>query len=227
MTWQDVRDEVLRRIRARVWAPGDLIPTEAALAAELGCARATVNRALREIAATGLLDRRRKAGTRVALRPVAKAVFDIPVMREEVEASGRAYAHRRLSRAVRRAPAAMARAIGTHAGAEMLRLGALHLADGAPYALEDRWIALGTVPEARDEPFEAVSANEWLLRHAPYTHGEIAFGAVAADAGTARSLDCAEGAPLMSLDRVTWNGARPVTQVRILFHAGYALRTAL
>ena len=68
--WQSVQTEVLRRIHAREWEPGDLIPNESDLALEFGCARTTVNRALRAIADSGLLDRRRKAGTRVLNRSV-------------------------------------------------------------------------------------------------------------------------------------------------------------
>jgi len=79
--WQGVREEVLRRIHARVWAPGDLLPTETELAAEFGCARTTVNRALRTLAESGLLDRKRKAGTRVVRHPVRKATLSIPVIR--------------------------------------------------------------------------------------------------------------------------------------------------
>ena len=46
--WEDIRTEVLRRIRQRIWAPGGLIPNEEDLATEFGVARATVNRALRD-----------------------------------------------------------------------------------------------------------------------------------------------------------------------------------
>jgi len=81
------------------WKPGDLIPNEADLALEFGCARTTVNRALRALAETGLLDRRRKAGTRVAAQPVAKATLDIAVIRQEVEARGQTYSYRRIARA--------------------------------------------------------------------------------------------------------------------------------
>ena len=62
-SWQSVQEEVLARIHSRQWKPGDLIPNEADLAQEFGCARATVNRALQNLADEGLLDRRRKAGT--------------------------------------------------------------------------------------------------------------------------------------------------------------------
>jgi formimidoylglutamate deiminase len=86
-SWQAVQDEVRRRIAERVWRPGAFIPHEADLAREFGCARATVNRALRELAEEGLLDRRRKAGTRVAVNPIRRARFDIPVIRDEIEAS--------------------------------------------------------------------------------------------------------------------------------------------
>ena len=80
--WQSVHAEVLRRIRSREWLPGALIPNETDLAAEFGCARATVSRALRELADAGLLTRRRKAGTHVALNPVRKATLQIPVIHE-------------------------------------------------------------------------------------------------------------------------------------------------
>ena len=95
--WQSVQDEVLRRINSRLWKPGDLIPNEADLATEFGCARATVNRALQNLADSGLLDRRRKAGTRVALHPVRKATLDIPVIRREIEGKGHAYLYSLIS----------------------------------------------------------------------------------------------------------------------------------
>ena len=70
-----------QRIYSRQWQPGELIPNEADLAIEFGCARVTMNRALRALAETGLLDRRRKVGTRVTLNPITKATLQIPVIR--------------------------------------------------------------------------------------------------------------------------------------------------
>ena len=102
--WQSVQGEVLRRIRTRMWKPGDLIPNEANLALEFGCARSTVNRALRAVAEAGLLDRRRKAGTRVTAQPVAKATLSIAIIRREVEERGRKYSYQRIAREVRVPP---------------------------------------------------------------------------------------------------------------------------
>ena len=99
---------------------------------------------------------------------------------------------------------------------KMLRVAALHLADDLPHALEDRWINPATVPAAEDEPFEEVNANEWLLAHAPYTRGEIAFSAATAASAQARALHCEEGGALFTLDRLTWDFDRSVTKVRLL-----------
>lgn len=109
VTWQTIQNEALRRIRDREWKPGQMIPHEADLAEELGCARATVNRALRELAAAGFLERRRKAGTRVALNPVRKATFDIPIIRHDVEGRGAKHGYRLLDRAMRTTPAEILR----------------------------------------------------------------------------------------------------------------------
>lgn len=79
--------------RRGIWAQGELIPNEADLALEFGCAPNTVNRALRTVADTGLLDRRCKAGTRVAVQPVAKATLIIPDIRSEIEERGQTYGY--------------------------------------------------------------------------------------------------------------------------------------
>ncbi len=226
-SWQSVQEEVLRRIHAREWPPGDLIPNEADLAEEFGCSRATVNRALRTLAETGLLDRRRKAGTRVAAQPVAKATLDISVIRMDIEARGQRYDHRLIARKTAIPPTAVSAAMQSAPETAMLYLKALHLADGQPYALEDRWIRLDVVPEAAEERFDEISSNEWLLRHAPYTHGDIAFSAVNATDVEAQALGCAAGAALFIIDRLTWNRSDAVTKVRIVFAPGHQMRTVL
>lgn len=225
--WQSVQDEVLRRIHAREWPPGELIPNEADLAIEFGCARSTVNRALRSLAESGLLDRRRKAGTRVAAQPVAKATIDIAVIRHEVEEHGAKYGYQLIERSVAVPPVSVSGSMKTKTRDKLLHVRALHLADDAAYAVEDRWINTTVVPAAAAEPFDVLSANEWLMQHAPYTHGDIAFSAVQADQRDADVLGVAPLSALFAIDRVTWDNSASVTKVRLLFSPGYKLRTQL
>lgn len=225
--WQSVQTEVRRRIHAREWKPGDLIPNEADLALEFGCARTTVNRALRAVADAGLLDRRRKAGTRVATHPVAKATLTIALIRNEIEDRGQSYGYRRITRDVAVPPEAIREVMKSSTRRPLLHVCALHLADDVPYAFEDRWIDPDVVPDAMRESYETISANEWLLKHTPYTHGEILFSATQATPDETAVLNCPAASALFTIDRVTWDGASAVTKVRLLYGPGHQVRTVL
>ena len=226
-TWQAVQDEVRRRIATRQWRPGDFIPHETDLAREFGCARATVNRALRELADEGLLDRRRKAGTRVAVNPVRRTRLDIPVIRDEIEAQGRVCRHAVLSREEGEPPPDIRARMEIDPGRRLLHVRTLYTADGAPYVLEDRWINTEAVPAALSETFSAISPTEWLVREVPFEAGEFAFSAITSTPAEASALSCEAGVGLFVLDRTTWSGGRAITSVRLVFHPGYRLHTRI
>jgi GntR family histidine utilization transcriptional repressor len=210
--WHDIEAEVLRRIRERRWPPGSAIPHEADLAREFGVARATVNRALQALAGAGWLDRRRRAGTRVAAHPVRKAVLSIPILKAEIEATGMAYGYRLLRREVR---------------AHVLEVAALHLADGAAFVHEDRKVNLTVVPAIADIDLGVASANAWLVANAPFSHGNFAVAAERAGAAMAALMGVAEGAALLTVERTTWDGADWITEVRLTYREGHRIRTVI
>jgi GntR family transcriptional regulator, histidine utilization repressor len=207
--------------------PGEQIPHEADLAEEFGCARTTVNRAMRDLAESGLVVRKRRAGTRVALNPPQRATLTIPIIREEVEALGKTYRHSLLERDFRPLPPMLHGAFQVTLGADVLFLKTLHFADDRPFAFEERYINLEAAPEARNMTFEDVSANEWLVHSAPYSHGDLSFFAVNADERMSRKLDTAPGTALFSMERITWSGAQPITHVRLIYAPGYRMRTEI
>lgn len=223
--WQSIRQEILRRIVSRDWKPGELVPGEVELAAEFGCARATVSRALREVAEAGLLERRRKAGTRVALNPVRKATLDIPITRVEIEQRGAAYGYVLLSVAREEPPVAILGRLGLDPGRALLHVRCVHMADGAAYAYEDRWVDETAVPAITAVDLARTSANEWLVTNAPYTDGDFAFEAVGADETDAAALGTRPGTALLVVRRTTWTGRDPITHVRLAYAPGHAMRT--
>lgn len=224
MGWEDVRAEVLRRIRARDWLPGAMIPNEEALAQEFGVARATVNRALRDLAESGLLERRRKAGTRVAALPVRRATLEIPVIRQEVEARGQVHAFRLLDERMALPPVPVAGQLGWASGAAKLYLETLHLADGKPYAHETRWLDPVHLPDPRPD-FASISVNEWLVTHVAFATGDIAFAAEAADPRSAEVLGVPQGAALFVTERTTFTTESAITFVRLIHAPGYRMVT--
>jgi GntR family histidine utilization transcriptional repressor len=226
-SWRDIREEILRRIHERVWAPGDPIPNEADLAVEFDCARTTVSRALRDLAEKGLVVRKRRAGTRVAVNPPALAMLQIPVLREEIESRGFRYRHAILEREIRVPPSVIRHRLDLAADAPALKVVTLHLADARPYTHDDRWINIETVPEAATHDFADLSPNEWLVQNAPYTHGDIAIVAERASAPEAEHLGCRSDDAILVLERATWRDRASITTTRMAFAPGYRLITGL
>ncbi len=216
--WESIRAEVLRRIRDRVWPPGGLIPGEEALAEEFGVARATVNRALRDLAEAGVIERKKRAGTRVAELPVRRARLDIPVIRLDVLARGLAYGFDLLADRSLPAPVPVTSRLGLPQGTPMRYLETLHLAGGRPYVLESRWLNPAILPDPALGPapdFARESVNEWLVTHVSLVSGDIAFTAEPATPREAEVLGVPPGTALLIAERTTQGTTGPVTQVRL------------
>lgn len=223
VTFREIKREVLSRIRSNIWAPGALLPSEVDLAAEFGCARATVSRAMRELSDEGILDRRRKAGTRVNASPVRQVRFEIPLVRTEIESTGARYRYALVSREVIVGPDWLRARLALPPGARMLHLECMHYADGVPFQFEDRWISLTTVPAAEAADFSLINPNEWLVQQVPFTDAEIRFSATAADKTLGRFLLVEPNSPVFTVDRTTWLSGDPVTNARLFFARGYQM----
>lgn len=205
-----IYDDIEGRILSGDWAPGVRIPFEHELTETYGCSRMTVNKAISELAARGLVTRRRRAGTFVAQPRVHSAILAIPDLRAEATQRGMAYEYRLLSRR-ERPPAAGERDLA--GGGLLLELDGLHLGDGAALALERRLIALSAAPEAASVDFSAAPPGSWLLDAEPWTEAEHRISAVSATAQDARLLGLKAGAACLCVERRTWRDGQGVTQV--------------
>lgn len=222
---QAIETEVRRRIVEREWRQGQRIPDEADLAVEFEAARSTVNKALQRLADDGLLDRRRRAGTRVAVDPVRKATFTISIVREQVEQAGMAYSHRVIAQRRAPVPGDIAARLGIAPGTVLLHMRALHYGDGRPFQLEDRWLNTAAVRGLEHADFWQLNANEWLVRNTPYLRAEMSFSAENATRRDARLLQTQLGQALLVLRRSTWNDLGPITTVRVAYPPGHEMTT--
>ncbi len=222
---QAIETEVRRRIVEREWRQGQRIPDEADLAVEFDAARSTVNKALQRLADEGLLDRRRRAGTRVAVDPVRKATFAISIVREQVEQAGMAYSHRVVAQRRTPVPEDIAARLGIAPGTPLIHMRALHYGDGRPFQLEDRWLNPEAVRGLERADFWQLNANEWLVRNTPYLRAEMSFSAENASRRDARLLQTQVGQALLVLHRSTWNDLGPVTSVRVAYPPGHVVTT--
>jgi GntR family transcriptional regulator, histidine utilization repressor len=221
--FRDIKREVFRRIRNNEWGPGTLLPGEVDLAVEFGCARATVNRAMQELSDDGIIERRRKGGSRVKLAPSRQVTFEIPLIRAEVEGRGAEYRYQLISDAIEHAPDWLADRFGIASSISVRHIECLHYANQSPFQYEDRWINLSAVPRAELADFSSISPNEWLVSEVPYTNAEVRFSATRADTKISTLLQTVAGEPIFLSERSTWLSQTPVTNVRLYFTPAYQM----
>lgn len=217
--YKAVKAAVLDRIRSGDLAFGDPLPCETTLAEEFGCARLTVHRALRELADEGYVERRRRAGTRVATRASRGVQLSIARVDEEVFARNAVYRYELLSRSIRVPPPEVAEAFGIPKGGDALHVLCRHWADERVFQIEDRWMNLAAVPAAAEQPFKHFGPNRWLLQHVPFSDVMHDISAVAAAPPDAAILGVQEGHPLLRIGRKTVSKGTCITLV-CLKHPG-------
>lgn len=225
--YKSIKQVVLNRIQDGTWAPDSFLPTEMELATEFSSTRTTVNRALRELAEEGYLERKRKSGTRVLEAPVRQARLAIPLIREEIRAAGASYRYFHVSSGKTPLPAWLAGRLNLSTETEAVHVRSLHYADESPFQFEDRWIIAGSVAGLDTVDFKMISPNEWLVQTVPVSNVDLSFGATNADAEVARLLDTPEGSALFLTERVTWLRGAPVTFTRMYHAPGYRMTTKL
>lgn len=212
-----IRADIEHRVLSGEWRPGDRIPFEHELMAQYDCARMTVNKAMASLAEAGLIVRRRRAGSFVAQPRIQSVILEIPDIQAEIIARGEDYDLKLLSRRRRKPLANRADEKALAGKGDLLALRCLHLANGRPFALEDRLISLAAVPEAEHIDFGSESPGTWLLGHVPWTEAEHRITAINADRDVAATLDIEPRDACLALDRRTWRASEHITQVRQIF----------
>jgi GntR family histidine utilization transcriptional repressor len=209
-----IRSEIEARILAGKLQPGARLPIEHELMRDYGCSRMTVSKALSALAAAGLIDRRKRAGSFVARPRVHSMVLDIPDLEQEVRQRGQDYRYELLGRDVRTPDQASAEEAALARNGQLLLLEGVHHADGIPLAMEWRLTSLSAVPGIDGVDFEKASPGAWLLKHVPWTQAETRIAAVAADRTIAGRLHLPVGSPCLLIERRTWRGEEGITLVR-------------
>lgn len=214
----EIQREIENNITSGKWGPGHRIPPETELVTTYGCSRMTVNKALSNLVATGLITRKPRAGSVVAPPRLVEPLMSIQDIRAEVLSLDRTYNFEISGRSSRRImEESDARYIGVPVGTPILTFDIMHFADGLPFALESRQVSLATVPEIETADFSEVPPGTWLLRNVAWTDAEHSMRAIAADPVMAKRLRVDNGAPCMSLARRTYKDGDLITFVRFIY----------
>lgn len=199
--YRAIADDLRGRIVAGDPAAGAVLPSEAELAGSYGVSRVTVRKALELLRGEGLIDARQGFGWFVAGDRLRQTLGVLATIEGQLEARGRRAERRVVSFGFVPASPAVAAALGLAAGAEVLAVERVNLADGQPFARVTVWCPadLGaTLSRA-----EVESATFVELLDVPVAAATQTIGAAAADADDAARLEVPVGSPLLVCERLS------------------------
>lgn len=199
--------------------PGSPIPTERSLASEFDVSRTTVRQALAELTVEGRLLRVQGKGTFAAEPKVAQRL-QLSSYTEDMLAQGREPSSRLLELSEIPADAELARLLGIRAGAKVLRLHRLRLADGEPMALETTHLPLGRFRGLRRYVAGGGSLYQVLRDKfdVEMGHAEETIETALAGPQEADQLGADVGMPMLLLSRHSFGtDGRPVEWVRSVY----------
>jgi GntR family transcriptional regulator, histidine utilization repressor len=215
--YEQVKAWVRQHIGSGQWKPGDPVPSEAALMQRFGISRMTVNRALRELAAEGLVTRIQGSGTRVAQLHRISSRLTIRDIHEEVVERGHVHTTRVLRAEKERAGAEVAVSLGLRAGAPVFHTVLIHMENGVPIQYEDRYVNPTAAPHYLETDFTQTSPTLHLLQHAPLTEASYSIEACLPTADEAKVLAIKRGEPCLVMMRRTVSGAHVASVARLIY----------
>ena len=223
LSYETVKTSIQQRIADGGWQPGVRLPSERELVQEFGCARMTVHRALRELEAEGLIERRQGSGSYVAeLTPISN-LLQVRDIHDEIVERGHSHTTQVFSLTREKATPEVASAMRVRKGASVFRCQLLHLENGVPIQYEDRHVNPSLAPDLLKRDLTTVTPSAVLFELAPLTEAEQVVEAVLATAEQARLLDVQPGSALLMVSRRTVSQGE-VASVARLYHPGTRYR---
>jgi GntR family histidine utilization transcriptional repressor len=215
--YEQVKAWIRQHIASGDWKPDAPVPSEAALMEQFGVSRMTANRALRELAAEGLVTRVQGSGTRVAALHRISSRLVIRDIHEEVAERGHVHTARVLLAAEEKAGPELAKSFGLRKGARVFHTILVHLENGVAIQFEDRYVNPAAAPEYLRTDFSRTSPTLHLLQHAPLTEASYCIEACLPTAEEAKQLDIKPGEPCLAMKRRTVSGANVASVARLVY----------
>ena len=217
--YEQVKQHISKHIQDGSWPAGHRLPSEHELVAQFGVARMTVNRALRELVEQGRIRRVAGVGSFVAEDKPQSTLLQIANIASEIRARGHDYGFQLVASERIAASTDVAAWLDLRAGESVFHTVCLHLEDGVPVQLEDRYVNPRVVPDFLDQDLAAMPPSEYLVRHVPFDQIEHLVDAVLPTVEQALRLSMPAAEPCLLLTRRTWTRTVPVTLVRCLHPA--------
>lgn len=223
--YQQIKNAIIERIHEGLWRGGDAIPSEIALAEEFGVSRMTVNRALKELSETGVLERRQGSGTFVAQQQFNHTFVEVRNIAEDIQRTGKRYQAKVINQRYvdfSELPNTAQKRFKPHQS--IYQVDILHLADNLPIQYERRWVDCAMLPNFAQQDFSCINTSSYLIEQVPLVKGNYIIKATTPPDDIAKFLRIASltdehYCPALLLSRHTYSGDDVVTYVE-MWHDG-------
>jgi len=201
------------------WAPGALMPSEAALVAQFAVSRMTVNRALRELQSEGLVQRTQGVGTFAAPLHRVSSTLTIRDLHEEIES--RSHRHQAIVHEQRseRAGAALSQQLGVTSGSRVFHTLIVHHENGVPLQCEDRYVNPACAPDYLDQDFTRTTPTHYLFEVTALWRAQYSIESSRPTPPEAKLLGIAADEPCLVVTRRTFTRNAAITIARLV-HPG-------
>ncbi len=201
------------------WPPGALMPSEAELVAEFGVSRMTVNRALRELQAEGLVARSQGVGTFAAPLHRVSSTLTLRDLQEEIQSRGHHHhAEVHLQRA-EPAPPALAAQLGVAPRSTVFHTLIVHFENSVSLQCEDRYVNPACAPGYLQADFTRTTPTHVLFETTALWRAQYSLEAARPTAQEAGLLQIGADEPCLIVVRRTFTRDAAITIARLV-HPG-------
>ncbi len=202
--YQQVKEYIIGNINDGAMRPGMRIESETELVARLNVSRMTVNRALRELAAEGKVERIQGKGTFVADTKAQSALLEIRSIAREIRERGGSYSSTVHLLEKEKAKPSIAISMGLAPYTEVFHSIIVHKENNVPIQLGCRFINPEIAPHLLDQDFTSSTVSDYLLSLAPISAVEHVVEALIPDPWIRDLLEINGSEPCLALYRKTW-----------------------
>jgi GntR family transcriptional regulator, histidine utilization repressor len=217
--YQKLKSFIIKQIEEGDWLPAHQLPSEHELVRDLNFSRMTVNRALRELAAEGYLQRVPGVGTFVADLQSSGHFLEIHNIADEVKERRHEYSSNVILNNRSKLNVENANRLQVSHGSDAFHSTIVHMENHIPIQVEDRYVNPAVVPEYGLVDFKHTTPAEYLLKAAPLQEVEHTIQARMPTSRIKKLLHLKENEPCLLLLRRTWSQGK-VASIATLYHPG-------
>jgi GntR family histidine utilization transcriptional repressor len=217
--YEQVKVFICTKIKNGEWTAGDSVPSESLLMHQFGVSRMTVNRALRELMAEGIVRRVQGSGTFVAEIDQVSSKLEIRDIQEEIKERGHVHSTKIIFVGQTKANKALANCFNLPVKSLLFHTKMVHLENGVPLQFEDRYVNPKLAPNYLSVDFSKTTPTRHLLDVVPVSSAAYSIEAVMPNEMEAQHLKIKTSQPCLVMVRTTVSSNHVASLARLIYPA--------